>query len=989
MARVRGTQIYSPDILEELKTAMGVESRAGEDDEVTFRQKMNALQRFLNHGMSRFSIDVWHHALSVLLNAHHSHHGNREGHRDLGKLGGVADLRALSRDVIMQREGGALREAETQALKYLDNFLAGLQCLREANACFGDLYKFLHRYYYDPDAGREHSQVRSAQSLSRAHTLNPPNGGGDHVNPFETSARQFGILTLQQMSGSTAHKLRRTVTDMQHILQRWEGVLRTEGEIQAEDLDAESGQDLLLLSGTSSTEHVLRLMPDIFAKFYKCLELAKQWWVLAHDIYPELPINRPPTPSTRPSSRESVTSSLGRGSSSSLLSVTREGDSSSVTLSSQLVTLAVGVRLKEEQLVSLSDELRLLEERERHFESLMEAYEKVSAELDTKTMERKDLVAVREKETFPPNNQMVDPRAKDHMAADNNNDLHDLNEQVARSDREIQLLQFQQSLLRQDYMLQLEVRPSLIRFADDLRVRLQEAQQELDAHKLEKNKVEGQLDEQQNNNYVKTSPTSQRQKHEKTKTNDSSPRSIRSSEEGSPSDVTSHPEMTSAPARNAAADRKLELSRLRAKPLREDTSGSGVVLDTTESRKEKTHPKPRADLKTRKSYPLIKVSKDDEDKTADSSGQPKKSPRLPTIPPAGTGITQSTTEPLFHKRSLQHKRTAITEEKPRTPGADSLEQPVTRPRAKSDPHALQPGEREAKHVRQTLRHLNSVDADKDSERERKNDTTSTKLKPGDSKKTDTGAHKAKPSVIAKDNEPSQKPQNAKKDVQSAPQKSQSRDRRKDVEKTPLTSKSDDVKTDSDTTSQRLRPGELSKAGDKTLHSSKASDARKSPDATPQKSEPNGFKQDSSKMGKDPKTEDTRKDGQRISLGHKTLEEKSKSEAVSSQKSATNQEKPGNKKMSPRTPGDLKTGSTAPKSSKTKEGDTNSRTVNSLSKQPSDKKIDAKSDSKSDDIKKGSDVTSRKSMVSGRAHDVKASLANGVAGKREKHNYAQV
>jgi hypothetical protein len=46
---------------------------------------------------------------------------------------------------MLQREGGSLREVDTQALKHLDTFLAALQCLREANKCFTDLYTFLHR----------------------------------------------------------------------------------------------------------------------------------------------------------------------------------------------------------------------------------------------------------------------------------------------------------------------------------------------------------------------------------------------------------------------------------------------------------------------------------------------------------------------------------------------------------------------------------------------------------------------------------------------------------------------------------------------------------------------------------------------------------------------------------------------------------------------------------------------------------------------------
>ena len=125
------------------------ESRPGHDDEVVFKQKMNALQRFLNHGMSRFSIDSWHHALTTLFQAHQHGYRGGDGGRDdklvVSRLKGVADLRALSRDVMMQREGGGLREVDAVALKNLDNFMAALQCVREAKEYVAGMYRFLHR----------------------------------------------------------------------------------------------------------------------------------------------------------------------------------------------------------------------------------------------------------------------------------------------------------------------------------------------------------------------------------------------------------------------------------------------------------------------------------------------------------------------------------------------------------------------------------------------------------------------------------------------------------------------------------------------------------------------------------------------------------------------------------------------------------------------------------------------------------------------------
>ena len=130
-----------------------------------------------------------------------------------------------------------------------------------------------------------------------------------------------------------------------------------------------------------------------------------------------------------------------------------------------------------------------------------------------------------------------------------------------RTEREIQLLQFQQSLLLQDYMLQLEVRPSLIRFADDLRLRTQEAQQSLTEHKMEKLKLETLLREESNTAHSETGARTPQQDV------DGEDRDSAETQPPAPS------------ASSKTVERKLELSRLQTRPFREDTSASNATLE--------------------------------------------------------------------------------------------------------------------------------------------------------------------------------------------------------------------------------------------------------------------------------------------------------------------------------------------------------------------------------------------------------------------------
>ncbi|KAL8615567.1 hypothetical protein ACOMHN_016144 [Nucella lapillus] len=698
------------------KVCKAVESVVGEDDEDTFRHKMTALQRFLNHGMSRFSIDAWHHALTKL---HHPHPHQVAGRPLVAKLCGLEDLRALSREVMLQREGGSLREGNAQALKYLDNFLVALHCVREAKGCVANLHVFLYRYYYDPSQGRERSQLRSGKAVSRAGSVHVAGGLPGTSSSYHDSAQQFGILTLQQMSGTTGHKLRRTVADMQQILARWDRLM-TEGEIRQEDLDAESQQDLQMLSGTAAFEPVLRLMPDIFAKFYKCLELLKQWWVLAHEIYPELPINRPPTPSSEEDTPEGRVSRVESDLKLSALKGTPLDQSytDQAPVSEQLQKIEDNIQRKENTLQSLNDELKLLEERERYFESLAEAYEKVTAELEEQTRQRKELVIVREKETFPPQNQMMDAGATEMTSASKPHaNAEDLNERVARAESEMQMLQFQQSLLKQDYMVQLEVRPSLIRFADDLRIKVGEDENSLVEDKMERIKLVTLAGEE----------------------------TVISNRSASPGH--SYPALTPEEAPDAstevdrAAERRQELTRLLDRPLREDTSASSMAGQTASvaavaRRRRQSFPAARKGDKPPPALPAITIHQAGQDtSTAPNSQSPRKSPRGPTTsspqnakspqnsakspqnnakspqnnakspqnnakspqnnaksPQVQQNISntdsQHRTEPLFQRQAGKPQMNGAATEKASERRPNHMDQPVRRPRAKSDSHAL-------------------------------------------------------------------------------------------------------------------------------------------------------------------------------------------------------------------------------------------------------------------------------------------------------------
>jgi hypothetical protein len=220
---------------------------------------------------------------------------------------------------------------------------------------------------------------------------------------------------------------------------------------------------------------------------------------------------------------------------------------------------------------------------------------------------------------------------------------------VAATDRQLQLLQFQQSLLVQDYMLQLEVRPSLIRFAEDLRQKTQTTQSSLTDQKTARLKLQELMEQG-------VDAVDPKDIHE--------PHYLASSPDNGAGKPT--PSGTKSPASAGGKSTPADLTR-------QDSSHSvGRLADAR--RKSQTS---RSKVDSTGSKPVTKaVEKNGGDAVQGKSGEPQP------------------------KRSVGLKRNGAVEEK-----SDISE--AGRPRAKSESNVLknaQPGSNPAAHLLSTTQH---------------------------------------------------------------------------------------------------------------------------------------------------------------------------------------------------------------------------------------------------------------------------------------------
>ena len=256
---------------------------------------------------------------------------------------------------------------------------------------------------------------------------------------------------------------------MQDVLTRWAELL-TQGEPDPTNFEPESEQDLLLVRTAFHTQPILRLLPDTFAKFYKCLELSKQWWVLAHDVYPDLPFQRHPL--------EEPEKSLVNGKSPSVESENLDQEEADLTDQVVLQTKEA-IREINDEIEAVQEELEALSKREEKFSILVETYEKVGRDIETRSRERQRLYALKDR-----------LEQSGQKNAINKEELLRAEAEIKQLDGMLKLLEFQHSLLLQDYLIHMEIRPSIIRFQGEAALRLKHAQVQLEEQALNLEKLE-------------------------------------------------------------------------------------------------------------------------------------------------------------------------------------------------------------------------------------------------------------------------------------------------------------------------------------------------------------------------------------------------------------------------------------------------------------------------------------------------------------------
>ena len=257
-------------------------------------------------------------------------------------------------------------------------------------------------------------------------------------------------------------KLSVAVQKMYKVNAKW-GLILDERDPHLTAYDPDSRHELSLYAGSASRyEAVMRLLPDIFVKAYKSVELAKLWWSQAERLYAHKPLTR-----------RTVTELVKQ----------------EVDIEHRIVKIADDIERFESTLLVRTDDLAKLSERENRFHSLSAQRESLEERKDVATQALNTVLAQLERMTQQL--QLYQEGSHEYVELERRLKLTD--KQLAITKDELKILAYHFHIVQEDFNLELELQPHLIRFRADIEEKMSELQKDLRAKQTEKRNTKKKL----------------------------------------------------------------------------------------------------------------------------------------------------------------------------------------------------------------------------------------------------------------------------------------------------------------------------------------------------------------------------------------------------------------------------------------------------------------------------------------------------------------
>ena len=463
--------------------------------------QLAAFERLLLHAMSRFSKDNLYYMLRHVARwaQNEQTESSQNGMVAVYKLKSIQQLKEC---VVSMKETKVHKTVEDDHVyKYYDLFINDLHYLKDLKKYFDDeIYKSLMTYHYEPDIGKNKARPEMKTKIPHlkpkgnnryvSHGTDDDDSGhgsqaesGDAIKtvPRGKNKRQNGKVPMDNKAetADAETRYRNTVGELQDILQKWNGLL-SEGPLDLNDFDPDSYHELMQFANYSHFEPILRLVPDIFAKCYKCIDLAKVWLRESNIVLKDIPL---------PKSSTIIVGDSKQDNKNEEEATPREFMKEYRDIKSQLSNIEIAIENDERKLEQYKREMSQLTNRDDRFSKLSSEFVKMDSLITLaagdyqKSKTEQYAVATKLRGCPKDSYDYVELKEK----------LRKIDKVVSENHWKMKLLEFEKAMVEEDYVVESGVRPSFIRFLGDTKDKIQDLQEDVQAKKEDKLKLNKQL----------------------------------------------------------------------------------------------------------------------------------------------------------------------------------------------------------------------------------------------------------------------------------------------------------------------------------------------------------------------------------------------------------------------------------------------------------------------------------------------------------------
>ncbi|XP_060584110.1 uncharacterized protein LOC132740255 isoform X2 [Ruditapes philippinarum] len=480
-------------LLETTKHLSHLTTRQQSEDSI--HKQLAAFERLLQHSMSRYSNENTYSLLRHITRWVETN--TKSSTKNATKVSfKLTSINELQDTIGLMKSKSKLKTPtadEESIYKTFDLFLNDLLYLKDLKKYFDDeIFAALMKYHYEPNVQTSRSTEGNG-AMKHIRTIkveDEDSGNGSQIDADEN--RIFRKVNNNRKKKSKSPNLsnddddkqyKDTVAALRLILKKWDGLL-SEDTLDLDDFDPDSYHELMQFSNYTQFETLLRLVPDIFAKCYKSIDLAKTWLRLSNIVMQDEP----------PSTSSPIIETMDQKMPSE--AEFKESEKSTKQFLKEVREIQKQIQDVDK---SIGDDVALLHKYYREMDVLVgrdERFSTVSSHMDK--IDSLMTIAAGEyqkskTEQYSIASKLKSCRKGTPTYGELKTNLKKLDNEVAQNHWKIKRLEFERTMYQEDLLVEAEVRPSFIRFIGDTKEKMSDLENLLSVKRDEKLKLEKHL----------------------------------------------------------------------------------------------------------------------------------------------------------------------------------------------------------------------------------------------------------------------------------------------------------------------------------------------------------------------------------------------------------------------------------------------------------------------------------------------------------------